>query len=246
MSSLAILQRAFSQALHYQDHDLPAIKGRRDAEELLQIYRNQFVVSLTESLGLIYPTVNALVGEECFQAVARHHVLTTPMENARVETYGEGFDTTIESLSNISEPIPYLADVATFEWQFLDVSQRSVPSDAFPFDAIGQLSPEEVASVRLSLADNIDWHKSQYCIRSLWEAVKNQDSNAFDSLNLTQSEHTLLKKTHAGIELKPLSDDATRFIELSQQFSLGDLPPELVPQLVPLVEAGVFSHFSLN
>ncbi|MFD2179179.1 DNA-binding domain-containing protein [Veronia pacifica] len=246
MKDLANLQRQFSQALHYQPFSMPNLKGRGSEEALLQIYRNQFVVSLKESMDRIYPAVKMLAGEECFDGVTRHHVLTTPMTDARVETYGFGFDNTLSSLPNIHEPAPYLADMAGFEWQFLMVSQRDYNAPLFPIEALSKLTPEQIGELSLITAPNIGWHRSLFCIRSLWEAVKADDRDVISQLRIEQPEQTLMKKTLAGVEIIPLSDEALRFIELSQQQTLGALPPELMPQLRHLVQLGVFSGFSLT
>lgn len=62
--SLSDLQRGFADELHYRPAALPVQDGVADADGLLQIYRNNFVITLTECLELAYPACQKLVGEE--------------------------------------------------------------------------------------------------------------------------------------------------------------------------------------
>ncbi|WDV29496.1 DNA-binding domain-containing protein [Aeromonas caviae] len=93
MSELASLQRAFASGLLGQDdailgHIQP---GRFAPDALLQIYRNNFILGLTEVLASSYPAVRAMVGETFFEAAARGFVLAAPLEEGSVMDYGEGF-----------------------------------------------------------------------------------------------------------------------------------------------------------
>lgn len=93
MSELASLQRAFASGLLGQDdailgHIQP---GRFAPDALLQIYRNNFILGLTEVLASSYPAVRAMVGETFFEAAARGFVLAAPLEEGSVMDYGGGF-----------------------------------------------------------------------------------------------------------------------------------------------------------
>ena len=93
MSELASLQRAFASGLLGQDdailgHIQP---GRFAPDALLQIYRTNFILGLTEVLASSYPAVRAMVGETFFEAAARGFVLAAPLEEGSVMDYGEGF-----------------------------------------------------------------------------------------------------------------------------------------------------------
>lgn len=92
MSELASLQRAFASGLLGQDdailgHIQP---GRFAPDALLQIYRNNFILGLTEVLASSYPAVRAMVGETFFEAAARGFVLAAPLEEGSVMDYGGG------------------------------------------------------------------------------------------------------------------------------------------------------------
>ena len=66
--TLAELQEQFVRTLHYQANgescDISA--HAVGAEQQVQIYRNNFILGLSDALSATYPIVLELVGEECF------------------------------------------------------------------------------------------------------------------------------------------------------------------------------------
>ncbi|MDG3399591.1 DNA-binding domain-containing protein, partial [Vibrio parahaemolyticus] len=70
---LATLQNQFAKALHYQalGDDCDIASDQFTADERMQIYRNNFIISLSEVLSATYPMVEALLGETCFAQIAR-------------------------------------------------------------------------------------------------------------------------------------------------------------------------------
>lgn len=61
---LATLQDQFAKALHYQalGDDCDIASGQFTADERMQIYRNNFIISLGEVLSATYPMVEELLG----------------------------------------------------------------------------------------------------------------------------------------------------------------------------------------
>ena len=57
----------------------------------LRVYRNGFLRTCVEALRANYPTVERLMGEECFPALARPYVEAHPPRTASLVLYGEGF-----------------------------------------------------------------------------------------------------------------------------------------------------------
>ena len=86
MSELARLQQDFASGLLGQDDAILAQiqPGRFAPDAVLQIYRNNVILGLTEVLASSYPAVAAMVGEEFFAAAARGFVLAEPLEEGSV------------------------------------------------------------------------------------------------------------------------------------------------------------------
>src|SRR5262249_49631077 len=94
MSTLLETQRAMSSAvLSGGDDGALALvaPARIPASDRLNIYRNTFVSTLATALRLSYPAVRNLVGEEFFEACARHFIAAEPPKSAYLNRYGETF-----------------------------------------------------------------------------------------------------------------------------------------------------------
>ncbi|KTD22926.1 DNA-binding domain-containing protein [Legionella londiniensis] len=85
------------------------------AERLLQIYRNNCFINLTEALESIYPTVLKLVGENFFSATAKAYILAHPSVSGNLHDFGELFSSFLQEFPP-AQPVPYLPEVAQLEW----------------------------------------------------------------------------------------------------------------------------------
>ncbi|MDD1783545.1 DNA-binding domain-containing protein [Enterovibrio sp. ZSDZ35] len=242
---LAKLQRQFSEALHYQGYSLPVAEGLADVDALIQVYRNNFVMTLSECLETAYPTVHALVGCECFEALARHHVLATPMTSACADQYGEGFDRTISAIPNIIDAVPYLADVATLEWRLQQVNHAPLTVSVFPLLALQQLRPDQFEHVRLSVSASVSVMTSAYPVSAIWQAISHRDDDALAAIDMTQCEGILLQKTEEGIEIHPIEQGEAKLIEACRDYEMGLIDPPLLSHLAAVMQRGVFTDFTL-
>ncbi|WP_232312899.1 HvfC/BufC N-terminal domain-containing protein [Enterovibrio coralii] len=211
----------------------------------MQVYRNNFVMTLSECLETVYPTVHALVGCECFDALARHHVLATPMTSSCADQYGEGFDRTIASIPNIIDAVPYLADIATLEWQLQQVNQTPLTASVFPLLALQQLRPDQFEHIRLSVSSSVSVMISAYPVRAIWQAVSRNDGDALSSIDMTQGEGILLQKTEDGVELISIEPDEAKLIDACRDYEMGLIDPPLLSHLAAAMQRGVFTDFTL-
>lgn len=86
-----------------------------DPRRRLQVYRNHYVATLTDVMGATYPAVRALVGGACFAATARYFIDLAPPRSPCLFEYGERFPEFLRGNAKL-RALPYLADVAHFEW----------------------------------------------------------------------------------------------------------------------------------
>lgn len=113
---------AFAAAL--QNRDLPppdglSRPGGKPATRRFAVYRNNVAVSLVDALAAIYPTLQNLVGEEFFRAMAHAYVLHNLPTSPLLFTYGANFPAFIETFAPASA-LPFLPDVARVERAWLD------------------------------------------------------------------------------------------------------------------------------
>ncbi|MDD1795657.1 DNA-binding domain-containing protein [Enterovibrio sp. ZSDZ42] len=243
---LASLQRQFGDALHYQPHELPVEHGVTSPDALLQVYRNNFVMTLSECLTVVYPVVKALVGDVCFDAIARQHVLHTQMKDACVDRYGEGFNHTITAIPNIIEAVPYLADIATLEWHIQTVNQAVVPPAPFPVDALALVPPEEFGDIHLHVSPAAKIIQSDFAISQIWDAVTRQDEEQLQSIDFNSAESVLIHFRHDTLTVTVLDAIEAGLIDACAHSPFRDIAPEQLQHIASAMQRGVFTDFNLT
>ena len=86
-----------------------------DAGERLAIYRNNFLISLTEALKANFPVTRQLLGEDFFAEAAARFVRAHPPRQPCLFEYGETFPGYLHALPQLAE-LTYVAEVARFEF----------------------------------------------------------------------------------------------------------------------------------
>ncbi|MGF1742581.1 DNA-binding domain-containing protein [Vibrio profundum] len=249
--SLSQLQDQFALALQYQAtaEECGIVIDHFDAEARIQIYRNNFIISLTDVLTASYPMVQALVGKECFTQLARHHVLSKPLLNGNVITYGEGFDISIACFPAVLGSAPYLPEVARYEWM-LDISQQqasvtSTPPQLRPIQQLTDLDESEHNKLVFHCQPGLQIFESTIAVFSLQHAIQHHQ---FEDLTLDQAESGALVTFPNGDTYScPLESNCIHLIaQLQSNQPLATINPDLLGSLNTLIENNLVAGFTLS
>lgn len=132
--SLLALQRNFLNFLLDHPSDIPvAVDG--DGGPGLAVYHNAYSAQLVACLRDSYERLWAWLGDDAFEAAARHHIARHPPTSWTMGDYGVGFAETIDALYPED---PEVAEIAALDWAL----RRAFDGpDAPPFD------PQRLAEV---------------------------------------------------------------------------------------------------
>ena len=249
--NLATLQSQFAKALHYQalGEDCDIASDEFTADERMQIYRNNFIVSLSEVLSATYPMVEALLGKECFEQMARQHVLTYPLEEGNVAHYGEGFQDTIMQFSQVIAQAPYSPEVARFEWH-IDLArqaqyEQSNAAELKQLVALGEVSEEQQPALILHLKKGCRSFDSSYAVFDLFGAIQ---TGQFEQLNINQLQQGVISIQANGEALcHALDANVFQLLQcLEQQLSLSEIPEVLLAHLNSIMALDLVDGFTLK
>ena len=81
--------------------------GKFSGEQLLQVYRNNYFLSLTKALRDIHPVVSQLVGNGFFSFAADRYIRQYPSTSGNLHHFGEHFATFLATFEPASK-LPYL------------------------------------------------------------------------------------------------------------------------------------------
>lgn len=249
MPALLELQRAFGAAL--LDSARPQILSEVAHElgiepSLLAIYRNTALRTLTAALGLSFPAVRQLVGEDFFEGAAREFIGMHAPARAYLNDYGQEFPRFLAQFPPAAS-LSYLADVARLEWA---VNRALHAPDASP------LALSSLAALNSALMPLVSFvpHPAVSVLRletpadAIWRAVLDQDDAAMAALDVTAGPVWLLIERNAdGVQVRRLTALSGRFTERlcagdPLQRALEDSAAEAVP--VEALDAVLAEHLA--
>src|SRR5262249_23011925 len=112
------------------------------ASARLEVYRNNLHAGLTKTLGLEFPVIRRLLGEEDFRQVALAFLARHPSRSGDLHRVGAPFGCFLRTQFVETEYL-YLADVARLEWAYQEClvaedsdcldprTLRNIPTDAY-------------------------------------------------------------------------------------------------------------------
>ncbi len=93
----------------------------------LQIYKNNYISSLLKSMTDTYSACEKLLENETFTRLILDYISQTPSPHPLLSSYGETFPTFL-SHSVIHREIPFLSELARYEWTLKKVILGTFPS----------------------------------------------------------------------------------------------------------------------
>jgi hypothetical protein len=175
MSTLRDLQRQLQQAVLGGDSAEIVAAIRRDGLDpaaRIGIYHNHFFTTLGASLQSTFPIVCRLVGERFFAYAAHEYLRAHPPHSRCLTEYGAGFADFLGGFEPC-KGLPYLADVARFEWA-LNIAANVREAAPLPPQALTEVPTNEAAYVALRLQPSLTYVISPWPIDAIWLA--NQES----------------------------------------------------------------------
>ncbi|MDO6525901.1 HvfC/BufC N-terminal domain-containing protein [Motilimonas sp. 1_MG-2023] len=224
---LSQLQTKFGAALRYQASDIEqhVSGGLFSAEQVIQLYRNNFVISCCDALQASFPVTHKLVGEDFFTSVARQWVLSNPPQSGNIIDYGEGFASWLAELPQ-SASLPYVASIAQLEWVIEQTASAEMVFEPFPFADLSALPATQYSFIRFHLAPQFSLCGASEAIYPLYQMAQ-QDQ--FEAINLNMPSYVLLQKQpDFTVSLQPLDEADYQFLlGCTQGLTLANIAEQL-------------------
>ncbi len=139
-----------------------------DAAARLGIYRNHAFATLGAALKATFPVVCRLVDERFFAYAAHEYLREHPPRSHCLVEYGADFPVFLAGFQPCKD-LPYLADVARFEWALHIASiVREAPS--LQMTALAAIPADTAASVGFRLQPSVSYFTSPWPVDAIWQA----------------------------------------------------------------------------
>jgi Putative DNA-binding domain len=170
-----------------------------DPVSLLSIYRNNTLITLTETLSATYPVVRRLVNQRFFAYAAHTFIFGNFPSTPCLVEYGAKFPAFLADFPPAAG-IAYLSDVASLEWAINRVVHSATES-AVAIDSIAGVGSDP-AEIRLHTDPATRYVASIYPIHQIWRA--NQPDVDPGVIHLEgNGEHLQIRRTD-GLQIRHL------------------------------------------
>lgn len=163
MGKLAAFQERFRLAIHSGEISDALSQGIQEgilpAAARMQVYQNNYEMTLTGLLVGVFPLTAAFVGEEFLRAAAKQFIKEQPPQDPRLEQFGAGFSSFLKDYPHAVD-IVYVADLAALEWAVNELQHVK---------ALGEgACPVETSVEGCRLNPNVRFIESDYPLLQLW------------------------------------------------------------------------------
>jgi hypothetical protein len=171
----------------------------------LRVHRNTVLGALSNALRLSFTAVDRLVGEEFFDRMAIEYARAQPPRAPQLDEYGAGFAASIHGFPG-TEALPYLSELAQFEWQLASLARARAAPGAGP---VLQLDD----GVRLHFAAPLWLHAARYPVQQLRDAILAEDTATLAAITAGSAGfHYALWRSGEGVNVRALSRSAAGFL----------------------------------
>ncbi len=241
------IQEQFSSALldKSEAFSLQILPGTFQADQRIQLYRNNFYISLSEILSGVFPVTHALVGDTFFAQLCKAFIRQHPPAEGSVTHYGADLPDFIACLSQ-AESTPYLADVARLEWAYAKVNEYWKVEMPFPFEKLALVVPEEWPNILFKLAKNVHLICSDFAVLDIVNGVRN---DCLEDVVVAIPQQIIISgAANQEIQCQAVSPPEYAFLEaITRGIALGETspPPDFEAFLQNMIIKGVIDDFEM-
>ena len=141
--------------------------------ERFAVYRNNAIVNTRTHLAAVFPVSAMLLGDDCFNDVARSFIVAAPPLTPVLLEYGAGFPAYLAS-TGLTETLPYIVDVAALEWARYR-AYHAADADSVDISVMAAIDDAEIDRIRLTLHPSISLIRSSWPVVSIWQAHQQSD-----------------------------------------------------------------------
>ncbi len=207
MNNLQELQDEFERYLFDQDS---SISSRiLSTEELpvtdrLAIYHNAYRARLVEALANDYPALKFLLGDNEFENLCLSYLKANPSKTYSLRWFGQELTHFLENHQDYRNR-HYLAEMAEFEWVFVDAFDAK-NCEICGVDDATNIPPDSWPELRIKLHPSIHLVTCSWNCLLIWQAMKNE-SDRVQPQTLETKTHYLIWRQGMSTHYRSLNPD---------------------------------------
>lgn len=216
---MSVSQSDFTSAIFDAGKDTPeglCNPQGTPADKRFSVYRNNVAVSLTEALEVTFPTIQKLVGEGFFKAMAAVFLRQSPPTSPMLMLYGAEFPEFLQGFEPVAH-LGYLPDLAQIELA-LTRSYHAADIEPIAVEILQAIAPDNLLLAQFHFAPTVHLIRSKWPIAAIYQANNDPDAGK----PVMQAEDALISRLEFDPTVTTLPPGAGAFIEsLLQGATMG-------------------------
>lgn len=190
--------------------------GSLNMNQAIEIYHRSYFLRLSEVLRKTFEATHWVLGHELFKELCQEYISSQPSTTYILAYYGESFPEFIKT-TRLQKQVPFLYDLARFEWLFKEVYHRPHP-DPLTIDSVESLTHSD--DFKVQFIDAMEIFQSPYSIYEIW-CRRDEPPYRFEDIDWTHPEAILIYKKNHTVETMQLDLlDADILCELKEGISI--------------------------
>jgi hypothetical protein len=182
--------------------------GSLSSDAALDVYRTGHIARLTEALGETFEAVWWVSGDENYFRLAKEFLLTHSSASYNLSDFGKSFPDFLAKTQPFPD-LPFLADLARFEWVFKEVfhlpPHTSLTPDHFQQHPLS-------ANLRLSFGPSVRLFQSSYSVYEMWK-LRGTIQSSLPEATWNQPQYLLCYKQDQQVYIKHLNQPEYQILE---------------------------------
>jgi hypothetical protein len=219
-------------------------RGNFSGKDFIDVYRNNYVLSLTEALAASYSAVKRLVGEDFFFYIAKQFVQKTPLTSGYLTDFGDEFADFLETNEECKE-LSYLPCIARLE-RFYEKAYHSAEIPAYEIANLASLGIKDESDLYINFHPSVYLLESSFPVVSIW--LMDDQSEVPDLNNNPQK--AIIYRRQYKVQVELINQDEFDLLGalmknncLNQAYALTNEKVDLQPFLAKYIERQVFVDF---
>ncbi len=187
------------------------LQPRRATEAGMAAYRRHAAATAERALAAAYPTVQQLLGNVSFAALAREAWQRHPPTAGDLALWDGGLVASIAAAETLA-PEPYLADVAALDWAVHEAGMAADSTAATGLERLGSHDPQQLW---VQLAAGTALVTSTWPVASIWLAHRRTDDARFDAVRVALADQVgevaLVQRRGLRVQVAPVDSGTARF-----------------------------------
>jgi hypothetical protein len=212
------------------------VESNFSSEQLINIYRNNFLISISELLEQLFPVTQALVGSDYFTQTSRQFIHDCPLKEPHLNHYGGNFVSFLGELE-VLKKMPFVTQMAELEWQLDRISHIHYEPN-FDFDALSQIGEDQYLDIHFSLADICYLQSSNMDLIALHKDLSSPQETKHQDASYQQQSYILVLQNQQGKSAyMPVNHQQWTWLNgLQNSFTLAQLCGAENTNITPLME----------